>query len=158
MSKSKVLTTKTKLKVKQICSLIAGVILCIYIFIPLFVSLSIRLSLLIASGNLTLFQFTRPILEAIAYCVSGFLTGLIISSFSTNREISTTVLGSLIVSTFVVIQIRFIPFRSDVAVAYKAYCWLLEIVVCAICLLGFAIIGAWLIARRRHLQVQKASK
>jgi hypothetical protein len=155
---SKVLTTKTKLIVKQTCSLIAGVIVCIYIFIPLFSSLSARLFLLVASGeNYTLLLFTRSMLEAVAFCVSGFLTGLIISSFSTNREIRTTVLGSLIVITFVVIKIGFIPLRFGGSEVHKAYP-ILEMVVYAICLLGFAIIGAWLVARRRHLQVQKASK
>jgi len=155
---SKVLTTKTKLNIKQTCSLIAGVILCVYIFIPFFSALSAHLFILVASReNLALFYFTLSMLQAIAFCVSGFLTGLIISSFSTNREIRTTVLGSLIVITIVVIQIGFIPFRVGCSDVHKAY-RLLEMVVYAICLSGFAIIGAWLIARRRHLQVQKASK
>jgi len=149
---SKVLTTKTKLNIKQTCSLIAGIILCVYIFIPFFSALSAYLFLLVASReNLTLLLLTQSMLEAIAFCVSGFLTGLIISSFSTNREIRTTVLGSLIVITFVVITIGFIPFYVGGSVAHKAY-RLLEMAVYAICLLGFAIIGAWLIARRRHLQ------
>jgi hypothetical protein len=96
-------------------------------------------------------------LEAVAFCASGFLTGLIVSFFSTNREIGTTLLGALIVITFVVFKIGFIPFRFGGSEVHNAY-RLLEVVVYAISLLGFATMAAWLIARRRHLQVQKPSK
>jgi len=155
---SKVLTNKTKFYIKQTCFLIAAVILCIYIFIPLFSSLTVRLLLLLAPReNFILFRFAETILEAIAFCISGFLTGLIISSFSTKREIRTTMLGSLIAITFVFIKIGFVSFRFGGSAADKTYL-LLQMVIQAICLSGFAIIGAWLIARRRHLQVQKMSK
>jgi len=155
---SKVLTDKTKLIVKQICSLIAGVIVCIYIFIPLFSSLSAWLFLLVASReNYSLFLFTGSMLEAVGFCASGFLIGLIISFFSRDREIRTTMLGSLIVITFIIIKIGFIPFRFDGSEVYKAY-RLLEMVVYAISLVGSATMAAWLVARRRHSRLQNASK
>lgn len=138
-------------KIKQICSLIGGVILCIYM-IPFFTALLLGLSLLIIPTKN--FIFFSSMLEAAAFGVSGFLMALIISYFSVNREISTTLFGSLLVATFYAVPKVIIIFYFP----QPCYWWLLEIILEVVFLLGFATLGAWLIARRRYLRLQKWPK
>jgi len=149
---SSVLTNKIKLGVKRTCALIAGVILCRWIFVPLFSASSAQLFLLMAPmKSATLLIITQLMLDASALSVSGFVTGVIVSSLSTNREIRTTVLASLVVTVWFVIDMGFILFSVGPSGGALA-CYLLDVAVSAIGLLASAVIGAWLIARKRQLR------
>ena len=143
----------TIVKLKQICCLIGGVILCIYILVPLFSAFLLGLALSVPKDSFTVLLFADSMLVALAFGISGFLMALIISYGWVNREIEATVLGSLIAAVFYVAQSRFTFGTSQLYEAYR----LLEASVHAICLVGFAIIGAWLIAKRRHLKLKKGT-
>lgn len=91
--------------------------------------------------------------EAVAFGVSGFLMALIISYFSVSREISTTLCGSSLVATFYTVQKVMIIFYFP----QLHYWWILKIILEVVFLLGFAILGAWLVARRRYLRLQKGT-
>jgi hypothetical protein len=96
----------------------------------------------------TRFITTELMLDGIAFCVSGFVTGVLVSSFSTNREMETTILASVLTTVWFVIEHGSIPFRVGLTGSDLA-CRLLNVAVSAICLLAFAIIGAWLIRKLR---------
>jgi len=143
------LMNRIKLRVKPTFALVAGVILCIWIFLPLSTVLSAELFLLVAPMKYgPRFVVTEIATDAVAFCVSGFLTGLLVSSLARNREMRITILASLVVIAWYVIVSGSISFRAGLRGGDLA-CSLLGITVCAICLLAFAVIGACLIAGKR---------
>jgi len=137
-------------RTRQACALVAGVVLCRWIFIPVSLALSITLWLKVVPREHALFSLVTDLLfSAIAFCVSGFLTGLIVSLPSANREIRTAMLTSLLVIAWNVITVTPIELLGDTF----SIAWLLlvlEHVVCAMCLFGFTIMGAWLVVRKRR--------
>lgn len=142
----------TKARVKQICFLIAGVILCVYIFVPLFSAISARLLLLVSSrGNLSELLFLSSILDTIAFAASGFLQGLIISYGCINREVMTTLFGSLAAGGLLIISFctsLFGPAADEVILGDL----LLKVGFHIVFLVVLAIFAAWLVARKRHLK------
>ena len=142
---------ETTCAVKRACALIAGVILCRWIFVPLSQVLSTELFLLIMPARYDLrFIILQQTLNALGFCVSGVLTGVLVSAFSRNREIGTTALAAGVVAVWYMIEFGAISFGTGLSRSNLAYS-LLEVVVCATCLLASAIIGAGLIARKREL-------
>ena len=96
-------------------------------------------------------MFALSALEAAAWGLSGFIMAMIISSLSKNREIPATLFGSLIVVIFYVfLYFYFNPYNMAKIWKYT----LIDIVLSVAFLFAFAFLGAWLIARRRHLKVQ----
>lgn len=140
----------TKDNVKLACSLIVGVFLCAYIMIPLFSALFLS-SLSLIHLKYVMFAFSA--LEAAACGLSGFIMAVIISFFSKNRELLTTLVGCLMVVIFYAFYyVCFIPYN----IITKIWIYtLIDMVVFAVSLFGFAVLGAWLIARKRRLKIQK---
>ena len=147
------LKIKTKVRAKRIFSLIAGPVLCVYILIPLFSALFLR-CLPLVPKEYVLLAFS--ILGAMAFAASGFLMSLIISYFSINREIRTTLYGVLIaVILLVVYAFVYCPVPPQINRTHWLLKITLDIAVGVVFLFALAIMGAWLIARRRRLKVQK---
>jgi hypothetical protein len=143
------LMNKIKRGVKPTCVLIAGVMLCIFVFLPLSAVLSTKLFLLgMPTRSGTWLILAEVVTEALSASVSGFLTGVFVSLFSQHRERGTTMLASLVVTVWYVIVLGSISFRASLSGRYFAAS-LLNISVCAICLLAFAFIGARLVVKRR---------
>lgn len=145
---------RTKIQIKRACFLIGGVVLGVFILVPLFTAILLRLLFLLPKEKFASIFFADSTLQAIAFGASGFVMGLFISYGSINKETRSTVLGSLIIATFYIIQIGFTQFILGGSASDKAY-GLFEMAVYTIFLLAFAILGAWLVARRRCLKVQK---
>ena len=143
------LMSRIRSVIRPTCVLATGVVLCIFIFLPLFSAFSAQLSLLIRPMRYgARFIITTLVLDVLAFCVSGFLTGLLVGSFSRNREIGTTMLASLVVTAWYVIVFGAIPFRAGLSGGDLAW-HLLEVGICAVCLPVFAFLGAWFIRKRR---------
>jgi len=98
-----------------------------------------------------LFMTTMRIVDAIAFCVSGFVTGVIVSFFAIHREMRTTILASIVLTIWYVIELGSVLFRVGLSGGNLAYS-LLELAVDMMCLSVFTITGAWLIRRRRLQQ------
>jgi hypothetical protein len=144
---------ETMLRVRQTCALVVGVILCACIFIPLSGLVSVRLWLWLRSAFLlehpALAVLTEPLFQAIACCVSGFLTGLIVGFLSADRETRTAMLASLLVIALYAFEIGLTPYLAGELNRWSVY-GVFGQVVGAMCLVAFAIWGAWLLARKRR--------
>jgi len=139
----------TKDNVKLAFSLIVGVVLCIYM-IPFFLALFLLSLSLIPPKYI---MFASSALGAAAVGPSGLIMAMIISSLSKNREIIATLFGCLMVVIFYAIYyVYLIPYN----IITKIWTYtLIDMVVFAVSLFGFAVSGAWLIARKRRLRIQK---
>ena len=145
------LKIKTKIRAKRIFSLIVGSVLCVYILIPLFSALFLGCLPLVPIEYVLL---ASSILVAMAVAASGFLMSLIISYFSINREIRTTLYGVLIATILLVVYaFVYCPVPPQINRTHLLLKITLEIAVDVVFLLGFAIMGAWLVARKRHSKV-----
>jgi len=135
--------------VRQAFALIAGVALCSSIFLPLSSTLLGSLWLRIFSAEHPLLTLvTGGLMEAVAFCISGFLTGLVVGFLSTSRETGTALLASLLVlALFAFMLAPLPPFEDGLNVGKVLF--VTEEVVNALGLCGFAILGAWLVARKR---------
>jgi hypothetical protein len=88
---------------------------------------------------------------------------LIIIFISRSREIKTVMFAAVIVAIFIVIVksmgviigagINFFQLTRD----FQVY-WLLDIILSVVFLLGFAVLGAWLLNRRHRLKMQKVER
>ncbi len=149
-----ILTNTINRRIKQACVLIVAVVLCRWVLVPLSLVFSGELFLLLAPKKYdTSFMVFELITDGIAFGLSGFVTGVFVSSFSANREMETTILASVVMTVWFVIELGSIPFRLGLTGSELAY-RLLTVAVCATCLLTFAIIGARLI-RTRHLRIRR---
>ncbi len=149
-----VLTNTINRRIKQACVLIVAVILCRWILVPLSLVFSGELFRLLAPRKYdTSFMVFETITDGIAFGFSGFVTGVLVSTFSANREMETTVFTALVMTVWFVIELGSIPFRLGLTGSELAY-RLLTVAVCATCLSTFAIIGARLI-RTRHLRLRR---
>jgi hypothetical protein len=148
---SNALVSRIRPVVRSTCVLLVGIVLCIFIFLPLFSAFSAQLSLLVIPIRYgARFIITNLVLDALAFCVSGFLTGVLVGSFSRKREIGTTMFASLVVTAWYVIAFGSIPVRAGLSGTDLAY-GILEVAICATCLSVSAFLSAWLI-RKRHLR------
>ncbi len=144
---------------KYIIALAIPPVLCAYIMIPLFSVLLITTGLLdICPPKYVI--LTSYVLPAIACGASGFIMSLLISSLSRNREIMMTLFGVLIVAIIYIITFVDLISSTDFFNSIPEGSWkylLIPMALNGIFLLGFALIGAWLIVRKRRLRVQKVS-
>ena len=152
-------TARIKIVLKYIIALAIPPVLCA-LMIPLF------LALLFAPGLLDVCPpkyviLTSYVLSAIACGASGFIMSLLISSLSRNREIMMTLFGVLIVAIIYIITCVDLLGSMDFNIIAAEVFWkhmLMRMALHGIFLLGFALLGAWLIVRkRRRLRVQKVS-
>ncbi len=141
------------LRIRQACALVVGSILCSCIFIPLSGLVFVRLWLWLRSTLLLEHPawavLTEPLFQAIACCISGFLTGLIVGFLCADRQTKTAMLASLLVSALYAFEIGLTPYHAGELNRWSVY-WLFGQIVYATCLVAFAILGAWLIARKRR--------
>lgn len=148
-----ILTTKGQ--IKQCCSLIVGVVMCIYILFPLFLALILLLPIYVSARYVL---FYLAILGAIATGPPAFLMAVFISYFSIHKEISTTLFGCLIVTTyFVGVHVSSILFIPSFRPLQNAY-WLIETIFGVIFIFAFALVGAWLVARKRRFKIPKGAQ
>lgn len=144
---------QTVLRIRQACALVVGGILCSCIFIPLSGLAFVRLWLWLRSTFLLEHPawalLTEPLFQAIACCISGFLTGLIVGFLCADRQTRTAMLASLLVMALYAFEIGFTPYRAGELNRWSVYVMFGD-VACATCLVAFAILGAWLIARKRR--------
>lgn len=144
---------QTLVRVRQAGALVVGGILCSCIFIPLSGLAFVRLWLWLRSALLlehpALAVLTEPLFQAIACGISGLLTGLIVGVLCANRQTRTAMLASLLVIALYAFGIGPTPYRAGELNRWSVY-WLFGQIVCAVCLVALAILGAWLIARKRR--------
>jgi uncharacterized protein (DUF983 family) len=82
---------------------------------------------------------------------------LIVVFISRSREIKTAVFAAVIVAFLLIIgKFMFMDFLQQPPF-FKVY-WLLDIILSVVFLLGFAILGAWLLNRRHRLKIQKVER
>lgn len=135
--------------VRQLGALVVGVVLCSSIFLPLSTALLVSLWL-------RTFSYEHPVLNlvtdglasSLASCISGLLTGLVVGFLSTSRETRTALLASLLVLALFAFMIAPLP-SFEGALNIGTICFVTGEVVSALGLCVFAILGAWLVARRR---------
>jgi len=159
MRNTKMSNARIKIVLKYIIALAIPPVLCAFIMIPLFTVL------LIATGLLNVCPpkyviLLSYVLDAIAVSASGFIMSLLISSLSRNREIMMTLFGVLIVAIIYIITFVDLISSTDFFNNIPEGSWkylLIPMALHAIFLLGFALLGAWLIVRKRRLRVQKVS-
>lgn len=132
--------------IKRVCGLVVGLVLWVYLSIFM-IAILLRLSLRVPVDYSF---FAGSIAESLGIGLSAFVMGLIISFFSANKEISTTIIGALIAVTIHLIQAG--PYILIMPLLHRDY-GLLEMVLSIISLLAFSILAAWLVARKRHLVV-----
>ena len=150
---------RIKIVLKYILALVFPPALCV-LMIPLFTALLFRIGLLdIFYPKYVPLVFTLG--GVIACAISGFIMSLLISSLSRNREIMMTLFGVLIVAIiYIIIGVDFFGSMDFNIIAAEVF-WkhlLMQMALRGIFLLGFALLGAWLIVRkRRHLKVPKES-
>jgi MFS family permease len=145
---------------KYIIALTIPPVLCAFIIIPLFSALLIAAGLLIACPPKYTILLSY-VLEAMAWGVSGFIMSLLISSLSRNREIMMTLFGVLIAAiVFAVAYVYFGSFIDSNKIPEGFWMYSLRHnAVNGIFLLCFALLGAWLIVRkRRRLRAPKAEQ
>jgi len=149
------LKIETNFWIKRIFSLIIVPVLCVYILIPLLSALLLGGTFLVPKEYVLL---AFSILGAMAFAVSGLLMSLIVSYFSINKEIKTTLFGVLIVVTILTVNsVYYFSIFPAPPEVNRTRCLLgitLDLVVDVVFLLGFAIMGAWLIARKRLSKTQ----
>ncbi len=147
---------RIKIVLKYILALVIPPVFCAYIMIPLFTALLFRIGLLdIFYPKYVPLVFTLG--GVIACAISGFIMSLLISSLSRNREITMTLFGVLIVAIIYIITYvdLFGSMDSNIITAEVFGKYLLrQMALHGIFLLGFALLGAWLIVRKRRLRVQ----
>jgi hypothetical protein len=142
-----------------------GVTLCLVIFIPLFTALFLSVYLIIpiphVAGKLQLLLVDSipVILGSLACGVSGFLMGLVVIFISKSKEIKIVVFAAII-AVIALVTVEYymgfvvgdkfasINFSQQPSIFFKAR-WLLDMILEAMFLLGFAVVGARLITRRR---------
>jgi len=144
----------------KVLGVVCGVTFCIY-SIPFFTALFLSVSLVVeiggTIGKLPIILLFSSISEGAACGASGFLMSLIVVFISRSREIKTAVFAAVIVAFLLIIgKFMFMDFLQQPPF-FKVY-WLLDIILSVVFLLGFAILGAWLLNRRHRLKIQKVER
>jgi len=144
------LNIKPKVRTKRIFSLIVVPVLCVYILIPLLSALFSSFLPLVRKEHVSS-AFT--IIGFMVFAISGFLMSLLISYFSINKEIRTTLYGVLIVVIFQGLYLfLYYPIppksfqinRADLLINIT-----LSTALNLIFFTGFAILGTWMVTKLR---------
>jgi hypothetical protein len=93
---------------------------------------------------------------SLAYGVSGFLMSLIVIFISRSRQMKVVVFAAVTVAVFFVV-LESIVFLYSQSQFFKVYL-LSETILDVIFLLGFSILGAWLLTKRNRLKMQEGEK
>lgn len=164
----------TQRAIVSIVSVFCGVIVCTFVFIPglsalfLMAQSLVPLGHLDASARLVFTLLVCSLLVAAAFGASGFIMGFIVSFFSKSREIGATLVSVVTVAVFYTVLQLLVPSfgdvksllpdpkRAEIVAAYcTAYQWL-EAVLDTTLLIGFAILAASTVARRRRIEANAA--
>lgn len=135
-----------------------GSILCICIFIPLFLTLSSWAQLMIPTESLS-YSYLRILisclLNVLGFSISGFLMAIVISFISRNNCIIAITIANLLVTVAIIILLsRAIVFGTpwsfknlfQVTLALE---WFLDILLLWLC----AFLGAWLMVQKRRKKI-----
>ncbi|MDD5063723.1 MAG: hypothetical protein PHQ35_03045 [Phycisphaerae bacterium] len=142
----------------EIISIIIGSVLCICIFIPLFLTLSSRVQLLISTEWLPypyLCISISCLLDVLGFGISGFLTAIVISLISRSNRIITIIIVNLLVTIATIILLSKailvgIPWSiKNHFQVILGFSWILQMALLWVC----AFLGAWLIAHRRRKKI-----
>lgn len=160
MADKEMVKGKIKIVFRYVLALTIPAVLCAYIMIPSFTAL------LLATGLLEIcpdkfVPLVSDAVEAVAVGISGFIMSLLISWLARDREIMTTLAGALMViafyAVFDVVYFESMSRSHDIPEGFWRY-MLPRLIVNAIVLLGCALIGAWLIGRRRRLREEGSNE
>lgn len=149
---------KIKIVFKYILILVVLPYLCT-LMIPLFTALLLLTGLHEISQSAYVLLVLLHIVDAIACAASGFITALLISALAKNKEIIMTLLGVLIVAIIYlgyIINLYMIMYSNDMLGGPWKYT-LLQIGINGISLLASALIGAWLVVKKRRVKTQTAN-
>ena len=125
-----------------------------YVLIPFFMALMLSLMLFtdehfdLFGLGLSRLLFVGYVVPAIGVGIAGFVMAVIVSLVSKNTEMTATLFSILITCFLYIIlyNIIFPPFTVPGALKYVIMQTILDLAFLSV----FAIIGAWLVIRRRH--------